>query len=1357
MLARKAVLPRDAAAPEAASWGSSADRAHGFAAIDQWLEQRGESALAVAYAADLEACEALAEHAARRLSARCAVARASGGPASEGFRELARSLSSGAESLLTARDVALAIARAIVDAKIGAVVVTDQAASRFSSAVATELEGALSSSADAQSEDAPNAQVLWVVPRASAEASRVGREPGRAWLTFEVEGALAEGDVGRWWEVARAAPLAPQARTTLKDLEAWWRSARAEAGAPRAQPSTSRAARVLALAGRAWPLTMVSELGLSPSEVDELVASGGADVRVREPEPVPWIALRSSNAGGADGGGADAGRADGGVADAGGADAGGADARSGDGALLLAQRDRAERARVTSALVHCFGSDPWALMRAAEISLQGGAVERGDELALGAIERTVDADARSDLWARFWSASPSPSPTAERLLAFVDVALRKGDGEWALRFAREAVAVAPVVRQGGAVLLALGRALAASGDLTAARLTLEKVTEAACDGVAERLVAARACVELAEARYYSSDLAGARSSADDALGRLRSLLDAGSEAAEGDADRRSRRAAAIVRLDARNVLGKLLLAQADYPAAEEHFAGDAFEASLVEQPVSELRARVNRAIAVMSLGRRAEAQHLLESVLSEAEAAGELKAIGICLINLAALAIIDRRYGEALELSERAVEVLRRIGDKVALSRCVANLAELRVRVGLLEEAAQAVRFGTRVLSGGLPPEQASRFALTLARVSLAKGDSGSAQRHVTQALAALGATLCLDLSAEPQSVDAKGGLSAKGPVADHVGEALRLAARIALEDGDTIRARVLIERAAAERVPARARAELSVLRALLARAAGEPFESRATEALRAARDADDDELAREAHVLLFRAALDDDAAEGGGERARHHLHAAIAIRDRVADGIPAQLRERFLARRDLASLEREARGFEASLTQGALATLGDPSSYPLSSPRFAAPSQVSHDKVPSLASSGARRIVGDDPGVKALLNAIRKVGPADATVLIHGESGTGKELVAEALHEASSRRAGPLVKVNCAALVETLLLSELFGHEKGAFTGAAGRRRGRFEAADNGTLFLDEIGDISPRTQVALLRVLQEKTFERVGGTSPIRANVRVVCATHRNLKALVARGEFREDLYYRLAGVTLEVPALRSRLSDVGALSDAILRRIAEERGGSVKRLSPLALSALRSHTWPGNIRELENGLRAASLFAEGDTLEASDFAENVESLRHIAEVVEAAGASLPPTSAPVTMPTGSSSVFPPPRSSVRSYPPSSAGAEGAPSEPMRSRPSIDAPSAPAGPASAPEVAYAHVRSGVSLHDMKRLIERECIVRALGEAGGNITKAATLLGMKRPRLSQLVKQYGLGGADASDDVDAAANEEEE
>jgi sigma-54 specific flagellar transcriptional regulator A len=359
---------------------------------------------------------------------------------------------------------------------------------------------------------------------------------------------------------------------------------------------------------------------------------------------------------------------------------------------------------------------------------------------------------------------------------------------------------------------------------------------------------------------------------------------------------------------------------------------------------------------------------------------------------------------------------------------------------------------------------------------------------------------------------------------------------------------------------------------------------------------------------------------------------------------------------------------------------------------------------------------------MRALGVAIGKIARSGGTVLIQGESGTGKELVAEAIHAASDRASAPLVKVNCAALVESLLLSELFGHEKGAFTGALGRRRGRFEAAEGGTLFLDEIGDISPATQVALLRVLQERTFERVGGTTPIVADVRVVCATHRDLKAMVERGEFRKDLYFRLSGLQLSVPSLRSRTGDLPAIADALLERFAEERGDKKKTLSPDALALLVRHRWPGNVRELENALRAASVFADGLTLLPADFVDHVEAFRQTsAPAVPAPAAAAPSSSVSYGADTAADAE---PLSHAQ---PHGHLDEGGP--------------IPDGDARATELLYAHLKAGqANLFDMKRQIERDCIARALAETRGNITRAASILGMKRPRLSQLVKQYNLG-----------------
>ncbi len=245
----------------------------------------------------------------------------------------------------------------------------------------------------------------------------------------------------------------------------------------------------------------------------------------------------------------------------------------------------------------------------------------------------------------------------------------------------------------------------------------------------------------------------------------------------------------------------------------------------------------------------------------------------------------------------------------------------------------------------------------------------------------------------------------------------------------------------------------------------------------------------------------------------------------------------------------------------------------------------------------GLAGIVGGGPAMQRVFETLRKVAPTDLTALVRGESGTGKELVAQALHELSPRRERPFVAVNCAAIARELVESELFGHERGAFTGADARRVGRFEAANGGTLFLDEIGDMAPATQAKVLRVLQERRFERLGGTTPIEVDVRIVAATHRNLEAEVAAGRFREDLYYRLRVVEIALPPLRERREDVPALAQRILAQLAERHGRAPKSLTPGALAALARHAWPGNVRELRNALERAAVMSEGDSIDACD----------------------------------------------------------------------------------------------------------------------------------------------------------------
>jgi DNA-binding NtrC family response regulator len=245
----------------------------------------------------------------------------------------------------------------------------------------------------------------------------------------------------------------------------------------------------------------------------------------------------------------------------------------------------------------------------------------------------------------------------------------------------------------------------------------------------------------------------------------------------------------------------------------------------------------------------------------------------------------------------------------------------------------------------------------------------------------------------------------------------------------------------------------------------------------------------------------------------------------------------------------------------------------------------------------GLGGIVGGGAAMKRVFETLRKVAPTDLTVLVRGESGTGKELVAQALHELSPRRERPFAAVNCAAIARELVESELFGHERGAFTGADARRAGRFEAANGGTLFLDEIGDMPPATQAKVLRVLQERRFERLGGTTPIEVDVRIVAATHRNLEAEIAAGRFREDLYYRLRVVEIALPPLRERREDLPALAQRLLVQVAERHGRSAKTLAPAALAALGRHAWPGNVRELRNTLERAAVLCEGDVIDAGD----------------------------------------------------------------------------------------------------------------------------------------------------------------
>jgi two-component system response regulator HydG len=284
---------------------------------------------------------------------------------------------------------------------------------------------------------------------------------------------------------------------------------------------------------------------------------------------------------------------------------------------------------------------------------------------------------------------------------------------------------------------------------------------------------------------------------------------------------------------------------------------------------------------------------------------------------------------------------------------------------------------------------------------------------------------------------------------------------------------------------------------------------------------------------------------------------------------------------------------------------------------------EVTELRAEQAARQASEQIIGDSPALRAALDLAKRVAPTRSTVLVTGETGTGKELIAGLIHRASPRAEGPLVKVNCAALPETLLESELFGHERGAFTGADRQRVGRFEEATGGTLFLDEVGDTSRATQAKLLRVLQDQLFHRLGGSKLLRTDARIISATNHDLGARMAEGEFREDLYFRLNVIRIHLPPLRERPEDLVDLAHHFLRELGAEMRHPVRGFTEMALAKIRSHDWPGNVRELHNTLERAVLMAEGPRIDAEDLSilrgRSVEDSRSWRHELPAEGISL------------------------------------------------------------------------------------------------------------------------------------------
>jgi len=348
----------------------------------------------------------------------------------------------------------------------------------------------------------------------------------------------------------------------------------------------------------------------------------------------------------------------------------------------------------------------------------------------------------------------------------------------------------------------------------------------------------------------------------------------------------------------------------------------------------------------------------------------------------------------------------------------------------------------------------------------------------------------------------------------------------------------------------------------------------------------------------------------------------------------------------------------------------------------------------------------GNGAAVSALRQMIEQVAAFDTTVLVLGESGTGKEVVSRSIHQRSPRRDGPFVAINCGAIPPDLLESELFGHEKGAFTGALTARKGRFEMAEGGTLLLDEIGDMSLPMQVKLLRVLQERSFERVGGNETIRCNVRVVAATHRNLESRIADGKFREDLFYRLNVFPIDVPALRERVEDIPALVETLAGQLARTGRGEV-RFAPEALDALAGYAWPGNVRELTNLVERLAVLHPGGVVRVQDLPA-----RYRADVAMAQPTVAAPAAA---APSGDE------RLDLRSFSFHAPGTE---------RATASAPAAPA---------PALPDDGLDLRNHMASIELRLIHEALERTQGVVAHAAQLLGLRRTTLVEKLRKYGI------------------
>jgi transcriptional regulator with GAF, ATPase, and Fis domain/Tfp pilus assembly protein PilF len=735
-------------------------------------------------------------------------------------------------------------------------------------------------------------------------------------------------------------------------------------------------------------------------------------------------------------------------------------------------------------------------------------------------------------------------------------------------------------------------------------------------------------------------------------------------------------------LSLRNTLGKVFVVREAFDEARQIFASNLQAAAAADDASHQARASINLGIVHLQRGETDEALDRFEVARDLCLSSGDLRNLTIAVENMAVLYHRRQDFARALVHYHQSSAAARQLGQQPQLATTALNLAELYLTVGDLTRAQRLADIaGALIQSGHHRMREAQRLEV---EAGLAQA-AGDLDRAAIQHEAALE-------------------LIVRGEASHQRQEPLLCGlAEVRIKQGRLADAERLLERSSTLSVAHSdafaARLRTAQARLAVAQGRADDAHTLLSSALELAEQAGDREVRWQA--LTCQA----DAYWVAGQRAEtlQSLAAAVELIERIASDLPKSMQADYVEAPRRQPVRDALRRVRAGLPPRGEVVADDARARRRTEGGYQARWQKRYP-----------RIIGKAPSLCPVFNAMDRVAGSDSMVLIRGESGTGKELVASALHDHSSRASHAFIKVNCAAFVETLLLSELFGHEKGAFTGAVSSKKGRFELAHGGTLFLDEIGDVSPNTQVALLRVLQEGTFERVGGGQTLNVDVRVICATHRNLEEMVQAGTFRADLYYRLRGVIIELPALRKRREDIPLLvQHFLLKRV---RGDRRLHFSRPALASLLQHEWPGNIRELENVVRSVALFADGDVIGLSELAELGDLF------------SPPDEQALLDLSAFHAAGFVP--------------EDGAPARANR-------PPADEAQPEAPEPDGPPTEGTVGLNDawlsgmleqtgglaaLKKHIEFEAISRAIVACEGNITQAARQLGMKRPRLSQII-----------------------